>query len=166
MNRIVVTLGGLLLAAPAFSQEQIVAFKLNETRAEVSKLLGAPAFIQPAGDLESWQYQIGVEDHHEFSHALVFRISTGQLISATQNFEPAKPLDALFPSAETRVYHYPDAQHPEFSVRLRKLDGGRLLLAMGSAKQGSDVAQIMLIREDELPRFHTWLADQLHSSAK
>ncbi len=161
MNKFVLTLGALLFAAPTFSQDKIVAFKLTETREQVSQALGAPAIIQPAGDLESWQYQIGVEDHHDFSHALVFRISTGQLISATQNFGPARRLDELFPAAETRVYHYPDAQHPQFSVRLRKLDGGRLLLAPGSAKQGSPVTQIMLIREEELPRFYSWISDQL-----
>lgn len=163
MNKLVVTLGALLLAAPAFSQEQIVALTLNETRAEVAQAIGRPALVQQVGDLESWQYQIGVADHDDFSHAVLFRVSTGKLISAAQTFESPKQLDELFPVKETRVYHYPDAQHPQFSVRLRKLDGGRLLLALGSAKPSTPVTQIMMIRESELTHFYTWIADQMQS---
>ncbi|MEI9813537.1 MAG: hypothetical protein WDO18_13220 [Acidobacteriota bacterium] len=163
MTRLVLlTLGALLLAAPAFSQN-ILELHLGAPRMQVTKEFGHPAIIEQIGDLESWRYQIGVEDNHEFSHFLVFRISTGELISATQNFEPGKPLNELFPDAETRVYHYPDAQHPQMSVRLRKLDGGRLLLAVGG-KRGAPVDQLLLIKESELRNFHSWLYDQLHAS--
>lgn len=155
----------LLAAAPVFSQD-ITGLSLMETRADVTRLLGPPARVESSGDFESWQYQIGVEDRHEFSHLLLFRISTGELISVTHNLEPARPLDNLFPATETRIFHYPDAQHPQLSVRLRKLGGGRLLLAMGSGKPGSPVPQLLLIRENELPRFHGWLAEQLEGTEK
>jgi hypothetical protein len=191
MNKLAVIFGALLLAAPAFSQgarsendapgfsqgarsqneasafsqgmPEITVLQLTETRAQVAKVLGPPAKVESGGDFESWQYQVGVEDNHDFSHFILFRASTGELISATHNFEPAKPLDTLFPAAETRVYHYPNAEHPEFSVRLRKLDGGRFLLAMGSEKQGSPVAQLLLIRESELAHFYSWIIDQMPS---
>jgi hypothetical protein len=158
MKNHVVLLGALLLAAPVFSQQdEILDFQLTETRAQAQRKLGSPALVVPAGDFESWQYQIGVEDNHEFSHVLLFRVSTGELLSATRNWERERTVDELFPEAESKVYYYPDAQHPEYGVRMRRLSGGRVLMAMGSAKAGQPTGQVVLIRESELPIFHPWL---------
>jgi hypothetical protein len=158
MNRTVVLLGALLLAAPAFSQQQdILDFQLNETVAEVVQRLGRPALVSPFGEFESWQYQIGVEDNHEFSHILLFRASSGELLSLTRNWEQERTVDDLFPPAETKVYYYPDSKDPEYAVRVRRLSGGRVLMAMGSDAPGRPTGQIVLIRASELPHFHPWL---------
>jgi hypothetical protein len=158
MKNYVVLLGALLLAAPVFSQQdEILTFQLTETRAEAQKKLGRPALVVPQGDFESWQYQIGVEDNHEFSHVLLFRISTGELLSFTRNWEQERTVDELFPEAESKVYYYPDTVHPEYGVRVRRLSGGRVLMAMGSPKSGQPTGQVMLIRESELKIFQPWL---------
>ncbi len=164
MKHYVVLLGALLIAAPVFSQEQyVLAFQLNETSAQVVQRLGRPALVAPAGEFESWQYQIGIEDNHEFSHVLLFRVSTGELLSVTRNWEQERTVDEFFPAAESKVYYYPDAEHREYGVRVRHLSGGRLLIAMGSTKAGDPTGQIVLIRESELQHFHGWLAKQLSS---
>jgi hypothetical protein len=158
MRKHVVLIGALLLAAPVFSQEtDILSFRLNETRAAVLERLGKPAVIMPAGEYESWQYQIGVHDNHEFSHVLLFRISTGELISVTRNWEEERPVDEWFPAVETRVHYYPDDSHPEFGVRVRRMSGGRVLIAMGAPKAGQPTGQVLMIRESELPQFQPWL---------
>lgn len=158
MTNNVVLLGALLLAAPLFSQNvEVLPFQLTESRAQVRQKLGQPALVVPAGDFESWQYQVGVEDNHEFSHVLLFRVSTGELLSATRNWEQECSVDELFPAAESRVYYFPDAQHPEYGVRVRRLSGGRVLMAMGSAKAGQPTGQVVMIRESELAIFHPWL---------
>lgn len=165
MKLLSVTLGALLLAAPIFSQEhEALAFTLHEQRAQVEQRMGPPAMVATSGDFESWQYQIGIEDHHEFSHQLLFRVSTGELISFTRNYEPAADVDALFPDAETRVEHYPDAEHSAMVMRVRDLKDGRILLALGSAKSGQPAAQVMVIQKSELRRFHAWLDERLHES--
>lgn len=158
MTNNLVVFGALLVAAPLFSQEvDILPFQLTESRAQVRQKLGQPALVVPAGDFESWQYQVGVEDNHEFSHVLLFRVSTGELLSATRNWEQERSVDELFPEAETRVYHFPDEQHPEYGVRVRRLSGGRVLMAMGSAGPEHPTGQVVLIRESELAVFHPWL---------
>jgi hypothetical protein len=119
--------------------------------------MGSPAMVAPFGDFLSWRYQIDNPDGHDFSHELVFRQSTGELISFTRNFDPERTVDDVFPAAETEVYYYPDAAHPEYSVRLRRLSGGRLLLAPGSGQPGALAGQLMLIRESELRNFVSWL---------
>jgi len=156
MKQIAVLLGALLFAAPAFSQEQdLLQFQLNEKPEQVMQRLGRPSLVVPFGEFESWQYQIGIEDNHEFSHILLFR--GGELLSLTRNWEQERTVDQLFPEKESKVYYYPDAQHPEYGVRVRRLSGGRVLMAMGSAEQGQPTGQIVLIRESELPHFHPWL---------
>ncbi|MEO8099134.1 MAG: hypothetical protein ABI811_15630 [Acidobacteriota bacterium] len=159
MNKVCLLMGALLTAAPVFSQTQsgidpVTSFQLTETREQVRERMGAPALVASFGDFESWQYQIDVADLHDFSHQFVFRRATGELISVTHTYEPERILDALFPEAETHVFQFPEA---DYGVRLRRLGGGRLLLAMGSAKVGQPVGQILLIRESELHFFHSWL---------
>jgi hypothetical protein len=113
--------------------------------------------VVPLGDFETWQYQIEVEDHHDFSHELTFRISTRRLISVTRNYEPERTVDELFPPKETSVQHYPDEKHPQYSARMRRLDGDRVLLAMGSAAPGKPTGKLFLIRASEVPNFVEWV---------
>ncbi len=151
-------MGALLLAAPVFSQEEnLLSFELNEKPAELTQRLGRPALIVPSGEFESWQYQIGIEDNHEFSHILLFRKSTGELLSLTRNWEHERNIDELFPPEQTKVYFYSDEQTPAYGVRVRRLSGGRILMAMGSAAPGQLAGQVVLIRESELHIFHPWL---------
>ena len=158
MKNILVLMGALLLAAPAFSQEEnLLAFQLKETRDQVTQRMGRPQLVVPFGEFESWQYQIGVEDNHEFSHILLFRVSTGELLSVTRNWEQERPIEELLPLTESRVYYYPDATNPVYGVRVRRLSDHRVLIAMGSVKVDQPTGQVVLIRDSELAHFHPWL---------
>ena len=70
-------------------------------------------------------------------------------------------MDEWFPAAETVAYFYPATEKPEYSVRVRKLSGDRLLLAMGISKPGQVTGQVFMIRASELQAFYPWLAIQL-----
>src|SRR5258708_945870 len=165
MNLTALLTGALLLAAPLFSQipaasdpqirkGAIVWFELKETTEQVTRMLGHPTLVADFGpDLLSWQYQIDNEDHDEFSHQLVFRKSDHALISITRTYSVERNVDELFPAGETTVYHYPNAETPQYSVRLRRLPNGRVLMAMGSAKPGQTTTQLELVRQAELPTF-------------
>jgi hypothetical protein len=157
--------GVLLLAAPLFAQSANLSdygFRLSETRSEISKQLGLPVLAAPFGDdFESWQYQIGPTEEEGYSHQFVFRKSTGTLISMARNYQPERNVDDLFPSAETTTHFYPNAEKPTFSVRVRRLSGARLLIAMGVSKPGQNTGQVFLIRETEVRFFLPWLAPQL-----
>jgi hypothetical protein len=156
MKQLVVLLGALLIAAPAFSQDQdLLQFQLNEKPEQVVKRLGRPFLVTPFGEFESWQYQIGVEDNHEFSHILLFRGT--ELLSLTRNWEQERTVDEMFPAKETKVYYYPDAKNPAYGVRVRRMSGGRVLMAMGSVEAGQPTGQVVMIRESELAHFHPWL---------
>lgn len=167
-------LGALFLAAPLFSQADLIAhvppgvdpvvdgaglkwFSLTESRDDVRRVLGQPKETVGFGvDFESWQFQIDVSDGHEFSHMLVFR--GNKLIAVTRNFEEERTVDAWFPESQTVTYFYPDVS--QFAVRVRKLPGGRLLMAMGAKAAGDRTGQVVLMRESELRQFYPWLADQ------
>lgn len=154
MDRRLVLLGALLLAAPAFSQQdEILELQLTESPQQILQKLGPPTLISPFGEFESWQYQIGTEDNHEFSHVLLFRTATGELVSVTRNWEHERPVDEIFPPSETTAYYY-DAH---YGVRVRRLSGERVLIAMGASAPGLPTGQIQLIRESALPQFHPWL---------
>lgn len=172
------TLGALLIAAPLFGQlppglppaaDPLVSngelkwFTLTETRAEVSKQFGLPTLANSLGsDFEVWQFQIGPIDDEGFSHQLVFRKSTGTLISITRNFASEKNVDHLLPEGESTTYFFPDdAGKPAYGVRVRKLPGGRLLIAQGVSKPGQLTSQILMIRESEVSQFFPWLARQM-----
>jgi len=171
-------IGALLAVPPLISQQlpgrdpevrkgEVVWFLLTETKQQITSALGQPAMIAEFGaDFRSWQYQIDNTDHDEFSHQLVFRRSTGALISVTRSYDPERNVDSIFPPAETSVHHYPNASRPEFSVRLRRLSGGRVLMAMGASQPGQVTGQIVLMRESELRYFYPWIAQQLAESGK
>ena len=162
--------GVLLMAAPLFSQTDPLLkdgapepawFQLTEDGEQVSKLLGKPTNVAEFGkDFVSWQFQIG-SGHDDFSHVAVFRKSEGKLISITREYEPESNVDGLFPPSQTTACFFPDAANPKFAVRVRRLSGGRLLMAMGTSKPGQKTGQLLLIRETELGNFYSWIAAQL-----
>ncbi len=172
--RFTAVLLGLLCAGPVFSQirqaadpqikeGQLTWFELTETKQQTAKALGMPRMVAVFGqDFVSWQYQIGVVDHEEYSHQLVFRTSTHALISVTRNYDPERTVDELFPDGETTAHYYPNAEKPQYSLRLRRLSNGRVLMAMGTSKAGQVTGQIVLIREPELRYFYPWLFEQLN----
>ena len=105
-------------------------------------------------------------NYHDFSHVLVFRKSTSKLVSVTRLYEEEQTVDEFFPPRETTVHQYPgdgtpDAAKAAFSLRLRRLSGGRLLIAMGSPKPGVPTGQLVLMDENELTTAYPWLAEQL-----
>jgi len=158
----------LLMAAPAADPElrgeEVRWFLLTETKNEVRRALGQPRLVADFGkDYLSWQYQIGNVDHEEYSHVLVFRKSEDRLISITRNYESERSVDALFPPGETTAYHYAGPENPRFSLRLRRLSGGRVLMAMGISKPGQVTGQLVLMRQAELRYFYPWLFEQLGS---
>lgn len=150
------------LVEPRIEQGQLRWFSLAEKPAAVEAVLGKPALAASSGsDHLSWQFRLGGIDHHDFSHVLVFRKSTSKLVSVTRLYEEEQIVDEFFPTAETTVHHYRDAGKTSFGVRLRRLPGGRLLLAMGSPKPGVPTGQLVLMDENELPTIYPWLAEQL-----
>lgn len=166
---------GALWAAPLFCQVPAAAdphvkdgefrwFLFTESQDEVQTALGQSQMVADFGsDFRSWQYQIGDVDHDDFSLAVVFRKSTGKLVSVTRNFDAGRNVDVFFPESETATYHYPNARKPQYSVRVRRLSGGRLLMAMGASKAGQPTSQLVLMRESELRYFFDWLSDQLQA---
>jgi hypothetical protein len=159
-------LGALLTAAPVFSQIDPLAkgdaidwFSLEETRTQVREVLGAPRLVAEFGsDFESWQFQIGVEDSHEFSHQVVFRVSDHTLVSVTRQWESEHNVDALFPIASTRYVRIPGT---EYTVAVRKLSGRRLLLGMGVTGPGAPTTQVTMIKASDLRFFIPDLASVL-----
>jgi len=173
MSRAMAFLGALLSATLLFSEIPSAAdpqlkngelswFLLTETKDQIARALGLPKTVAGFGqDFLSWQYQIGEVDHEEFSHQVVFRESTRAIVSITRNYEPERNVDALFSPMETSVHHYPDAEKPQFSLRLRRLPGGRVLMAMGTSRPGQLTGQLVLMRESELRFFYPWVSQQL-----
>lgn len=144
---------------PRIENGQLIWFELNEDRTRVGQMLGKPALVAEFGkDFYAWQYQLGeLEDHDDYSHYLVFRKSSGKLVSIARQFVGQRAVDEWFPERETKTYFLGDAEKPQFQVRLRRLSGGRILLAMGVSKPGQQTGQVLLIREEELPIFYPWI---------
>lgn len=141
-------------ADPVFLQGEFHWFQMSETRAAVAKQLGLPTMSAPfVSDFETWQYQIGPTEEEGFSHQFVFRKSTGTLIFVTRNYAAERNVDELFPAAETITHYYPDAAKPAFSVRVRHLSGGNLLIAGGVAAPGQSTGQILLVKATEVQFF-------------
>jgi hypothetical protein len=177
MKVISILLGALLSAAPVFSQQALWSdpqlsadgikwFQLGESESDVRKSLGQPSMVTDFGEYRSWQYQIGAVEHDDFSHALVFRKSDGQLVSVSRTYNPERGVDAFFPPSETTVHWFREAGQPDFPMRVRRLRGGRILIAVGTSKPGQTTGQLVLIRETELAHFYAWLAEDLAVTAK
>lgn len=148
---------------PQVTDGDLQWFSLEETPEEISQALGAPQLTAPFADFVSWQYQIGVEDRHEFSHQLVFR-KDGKLVSITRNYETERIVDEWFPPNVTQVHSYLDPEKHSFDISVRRLSKGRLLLGMGISRPGQKTGQIVLIKESELRYFYPWLSEQLERS--
>jgi hypothetical protein len=172
MNRRIVLMGALLAAAPLLAGPpaadprieagRLAWFALDETREQIAARIGAPALVAPFGaDFIAWQYKFGTDDHDGFSHFLVFRKSDGKLAMVTRNFDEEQPLGALFPDSASVVCEYKEAGRAPYSVRVRRLEGGRVLLAMGAAKAGDTTTQIVMARVEALRYFFPWLHRQL-----
>jgi hypothetical protein len=177
MRLIPVLLWALLSAAPVFSQQALWSdpqlsadgpkwFQLVESESAVRKCLGQPAMVADFGEYRSWQYQIGEVEHDDFSHALVFRKSDGKLVSVSRSYNPERNVDAFFPPSETTVHWFRAAGQPDFAMRVRRLRGGRVLIAVGTSKPGQTTSQLVLMREIELRHFYPWLAEDLTVTAK
>ncbi len=148
------------LVDPQVIEGELQWFSLAETPQEIAWTLGAPRLTAPFDDFVSWQFQIGVEDQHEFSHQIVFR-KDGQLVSITRNYEVERTVDEWFPVDATEVHSYLDADKRAFNISVRRLSQGRLLLGIGISGPGQKTGQIVLIKDSELRHFYPWLSDQI-----
>jgi hypothetical protein len=169
MKVCVILIGGLLGAVPLFSQVADVKWLVNvESPADAVKALGQPTLTQDFGaDFRSWQYRIGENvDHDDFSHQVVYHRKDGRLVSVTCSFEEDRNVDTLFPAEQTSSHLFPDAAKPQFSLRLRRLPGGRVLMAMGVSKAGQPVRQLVVMAESELKFFYPWLEEQLRAESR
>lgn len=168
------TFGGVLLAAalPILSQTQparktaeILRFTLSESPEEIVKLLGRPEHMDESlPGFQSWQYETmaGKDSDDNSPPAWFVCLRSGRtVLSVTRNFDKPQDVDDLFPPAQTTAYHWPAQGAPQYSLRLRRISGEVLLLAMGTAKPGERTTQLMLIRQSVLKTFMPWLAEQL-----
>jgi len=163
----------LIAALASFSQTAsnqkthgLLRFTLEERPEQVVKILGHPDRVDDfAKDYTSWQYeQADGEDHDDnLPPAYVLCLSSAgeRLMSVTRNFVVPQDGDDLFPPAETTAHHWPSTKASQFSVRLRKLSGGILLLAMGTSQPGERTTQLILIRQSALKVLIPWLAERL-----
>ena len=162
---------GTLLAAaslalagpdPRGAASFLLQFSLDETPAAVAARMGPPRVTTDYQGFRSLQYQIDTLDNHDFSHAFVFD-SAGRLLSVTRNAEEPEEVDALLPLKETRTHYWPNADKPEYRVRVRTLPDGRYLIAMGVEKPGQKTTQLVLARREALEAFFPWVAEALRS---
>lgn len=135
---------------------------LADSKEKILKLFGPPKTATHFGnDFQSWQYQIGEGDHDDFSHQVVFRKSSGELVSFTRNYESPQKMLAFFPIAESKAYAYIEAGKPDYPMLVRSLPDGRLLLAVGISKPQQTTTQMVVMRQSELRYFYPWLQKQL-----
>lgn len=157
-----VSVWGLLLAAPFFAASsdaaKLLSFTLDETQADVARVLGRPAATFEQGAYFVWQYFLIPGDTHDPSHILCFRRSDGKLVSVTRNSHEEQDVEALFPAGSWTVHLWPDKDKPQYGARSRRLGKDRVLVAMGSRKPGDPTRQLVLIRESAVPNFLPWLA--------
>jgi hypothetical protein len=145
-------------ATPVKPGTELLGFTLDETPDRLTALLGRPDGVDDSLPAYiSWLFKAGARDEHDYGYILCFRRSDGKLVSVTRNFDPEENVDHLFPSGSFTVHHWPTAEKPHFSLRLRSLPGDRLLLAMGAPEQGRLCGQLILIDRSALPYFFPWL---------
>lgn len=158
--------GALFISAvPLFSQSELSGIQLLESPTDIKHVLGEPTLVSEVNpEFRAWQYRLGDIDHDDFSHALIFRKSTNNLVSISRTFEHPVNVERLFAASPSTYYRYPEAGPTEMIVRVRRLGQERLLLAFGSAKQGDLTTQVVLIEQSVLRVFYPWLADQLKAT--
>ena len=169
-----VAAGALFLAALPLScqtlqnskVEELLRFTLNENPQQILTLLGRPSRIEDsAAGFQSWEYEFSgdeeSDDNSPPAWLVCLTIPKREILSVTRNFDKPQEVDRLFTAAQTAAYYWPSKETPQFSVRLRQLSGGLLLLAMGTAKPKDRTTQLMLIRRSALKTFLPWLAEQL-----
>lgn len=154
---LIVAVPPLFLAADGQVPEMLV-YTMDETPAQLGKLLGQPRQVSDLGDrYRTLQYQIDSHDAHEFSHVVCVRRTDGRIAGITRNYDDQRIVDEMFPPRSTYAI-----QWPQYSVRVRTMDGGkRLLLAMGTSKPGDKTSQLILIRRDSVTDLMPWLAEKL-----
>jgi hypothetical protein len=137
---------------------ELLGFDLNETPSDVVSRFGQPDGVDDSlPNYISWFFKLGAQDEHDYGYILCFRRSDRGLVSVTRNFEPEAVVDHLFPTGSFDVRHWPSDENPQFSVRVRALSGGRLLIAMGSVEEGKPCGQLILIQSSVVPIFFPWL---------
>ncbi len=161
--KVLTFLMALHFAAPLFSEEDEMArILLADTKQKILKLYGPPkAAVEFGNDFQSWQYQIGEGDHDDFSHHVVFRKSTGALVSFTRNYESPRKVGAFFPTAKSKAYAFQEVGRPDYPMLVRSLPDGRLLLAIGISKPQQTTTQLIVMRQSEIRYFYPWLERQL-----
>jgi hypothetical protein len=153
-----------MAADPRPDPAYLLKFTLEESPSEIVALMGPPTQTADFDvNYRVWQYQIAVEDNHDFSHTFCFRKSDGKLVSVTRSFGEERNVAALFPRDSRRIHHWPKAEKPQYSVMARELPGERILLAMGVSKPDQPTGQLLLIRRDAVRFFLPWLVPQLQA---
>ncbi|HYP08108.1 MAG TPA: hypothetical protein VER03_17885 [Bryobacteraceae bacterium] len=169
------TVAALLFAASLYAQspqatsdpqargDRFVWFSLSETREQLLAILGKPTVVADFGkDLESWQYQIGDIDHHDFSHQIVLR-KNGSVVSITRNYEPERAVDDLFPEQLTTLHIVPGSSFP---MRVRRLPNDVVAIAIGVSSPREKTSQIVLMRIAELKHFYPSLFGHLQAAVR
>jgi len=166
--------GALLFAAlPLFTQtgpnakmQEFLRFTLDETPEQIIQRMGRPERIDDSvSRYQSWQYGAPADEANDDNSPpawfFCLRADNRQILSVTRNFDKPQDVDALFPAAEATVHRWPSKEAPQFSLRLRRMAGETLLLAIGTAKPGDRTTQLVLIRRSALKTFMPWLDEQL-----
>jgi len=158
--------GALFISAvPLFSQSELSGIQLLESPPEIRHILGEPTLVSEVNsEFRAWKYRLGDIDHDDFSHALIFRKSTNNLVSISRTFEHPVNVGRLFPPSPSTYYRYPEVGPTEMVVRVHRLGQERLLLAFGAAKPGDLTTQVVLIERSVLRVFYPWLADKLKAT--
>lgn len=144
------------LADPQVIQGKFVWFSVDATMPVIAKRLGPPARTSGSELYATWEYFIGETDHDP-SHTILFRRSDQKIVSVTRAFEHGQNVDAWFPEGSTKVVHWPDAERPQLSARVRILPGAAVLIAIGSSKPGERTNQLVLVRREAVSIFFQWL---------
>ncbi len=129
-----------ITAAP----EYLLTFSLQTTAAAILGQFGRPARASSSGDLYIYDYEDF--DRGEYAWSFVFDLATDQPLCVTRRFDLPQNMREFFPDGQTRLQ-----QGRGQTARVRTLDPGRLLIAIGSQ-------QMVLIKPPALRRFLPWIS--------
>ncbi len=150
-------------ADPIVRDRKVQWIFLTATPPEARNALGAPALVANFGtDFEALQYRIDNEDHDDVSHSVVFRRSSSLLVSVSRSYNEERNVDEFFPPKYSVTYANPDP-NGKYSILLRRLPNGWVLMAMGVSAPGQPTRQLVLMRETEMRWFYPWIANALNS---